>query len=162
MSLNPYARSPDILSCHAPGFLPSFKPIFYVHLFWQSHIGACLLKKQQQQQQQQSPPVVTLDFFASHSHSLDLAPLLPRTSSQSTPQFYNAPGFVPLTVETFGRLCNPFMDLHTEVTSWSTQHSIANFHLRAFVSGVLRELSIWLYGGLWLIRSPFPLSFRPD
>jgi hypothetical protein len=126
----------------------------YVHLFWQS--PSCLLKKQQQQQQ--SPPVVTLDFFASHSHSLDLAPLLPRTSSQSTPQFDNAPGFVPLTVETFGSLCNPFMDLAhgSDILVYPAQH-----YQLPLASVCLRRASRALHLVVrWTLVNP--ITFSPE
>jgi hypothetical protein len=52
--------------------------------------------------------------------------------------------FVPLTVETCGRLGRPFMDLLTDVSSWASQHSNGTFMREQFVSGVLRELFVCL------------------
>ena len=52
--------------------------------------------------------------------------------------------FIPLTVETFGRLGKPFMDLVTDVASRATQHGNGTFTREQFVTGVLRELSVCL------------------
>jgi hypothetical protein len=52
--------------------------------------------------------------------------------------------FVPLTVETCGRLGRPFMDLLTDVSSWASQHNNGTFTLEQFVSGVLCKLSVCL------------------
>jgi hypothetical protein len=52
--------------------------------------------------------------------------------------------FVPLTVETFGRLGQPLMKLITDVSNQATQHGNGTFTREQFVTGVLRELSVCL------------------
>jgi hypothetical protein len=52
--------------------------------------------------------------------------------------------FVPLTVETFGRLGKPLMKLITDVSDQATQHGNGSFTREQFVTGVLRELSVCL------------------
>jgi hypothetical protein len=52
--------------------------------------------------------------------------------------------FVPLTVETFGRLGKPLMKLITDVSDQATQHGNGAFTREQFVTGVLRELSVCL------------------
>jgi hypothetical protein len=52
--------------------------------------------------------------------------------------------FVPLTVETCGRLGRPFMDLLTDVSSRASQHSNETFPREQFVSCLLRKLSVCL------------------
>jgi hypothetical protein len=52
--------------------------------------------------------------------------------------------FVPLTVETFGRLGKPLMKLVTDVSDQATQHGNGTFACEQFVTGVFRELSVCL------------------
>jgi hypothetical protein len=52
--------------------------------------------------------------------------------------------FVPLTVETFGRLGKPLMKLITDVSDQAIQHGNGTFTREKFATGVLRELSVCL------------------
>jgi hypothetical protein len=52
--------------------------------------------------------------------------------------------FVPLTVDTFGRLGKPLMKFITYVSDQATQPGNSTFIREQFVTGVLRELSVCL------------------